>query len=236
MFPMLLPSTFPSAMRLASLALFVFTARALARPGLPPPVKRAVPAAATAPVVGRGARSGDALVDATTVIPSLRLDIRYATANNFTGEVIYPRARCLLRLAVARRLRQVQVVLAPRGLGLKVYDCYRPLSAQRKLWNKVPNPRFVADPAKGSRHNRGAAVDITLVTAAGVEVPMPTGYDEFTPRAHRRYNQLPAPVLRNRATLENAMVGAGFIPTPTEWWHFDAPDWSRYALEDTELP
>jgi D-alanyl-D-alanine dipeptidase len=181
---------------------------------------------------GAGAMPPDALVDATAVIPTLQLDIRYATANNFTGAVIYPQARCLLRLAVARRLRRVQAVLAERGLGLKVFDCYRPPSAQRKLWSVLPDPRYVADPRKGSRHSRGAAVDLTLVTAGGVELPMPTAFDAFTVRAHRRFRQLPDRILRNRATLEAAMRGAGFIGTSTEWWHFDAPDWRRYPLCD----
>jgi D-alanyl-D-alanine dipeptidase len=201
---------------IASLAVAV----ALAGGGLPSPAS------------GTSRTAQDALVDAVTVIPSLRLDIRYATANNFTGAVIYPKARCLLRLAVALRLRRAQEALAARGLGLKVFDCYRPVAAQRALWRLMPDPRYVADPRRGSRHSRGAAVDLTIVTAAGGELAMPTGFDEFSVRAHRHYRHLPAEVLRNRDLLETAMVGAGFIPTPTEWWHFDSPDWRRYPLAD----
>jgi zinc D-Ala-D-Ala dipeptidase len=181
---------------------------------------------------GDGALSPDVLVDAMAVIPSLQLDIRYASANNFTGAIIYPQARCLLRLAVALRLRRVQESLAERGLGLKVFDCYRPQSAQRKLWSVLPDRRYVADPRKGSRHSRGAAVDLTLVTAGGAELAMPTAFDVFTVRAHRRFRNLSGQVLRNRAVLEAAMMRAGFIPTSTEWWHFDAPDWRRYPISD----
>jgi D-alanyl-D-alanine dipeptidase len=180
-----------------------------------------VPAAPPAP---------DALVDIGTVAPGIRLDIRYATANNFTGTVLYPQARCRLRHAVAVRLARVQAALAARGLGLKVFDCYRPPSIQWKLWKLVPDPRYVADPRRGSRHSRGAAIDLTLVDAAGAELPMPTPYDAAGEKSHRNYRQLPAELIRNRATLEQAMTREGFLPLPTEWWHFDAPDWQRYPL------
>jgi zinc D-Ala-D-Ala dipeptidase len=172
----------------------------------------------------------DALVDIGTVAPGIRLDIRYATADNFTKTVLYPEARCRLRQAVALRLARVQTALAARGLGLKVFDCYRPPSIQWKLWKLVPDPRYVADPRRGSRHSRGAAIDLTLVDAKGNELPMPTPYDAAGEKSHRNYNKLPADLIRNRATLERAMTREGFLPMPTEWWHFDDPDWQRYPL------
>jgi len=132
-----------------------------------------------------------ALVEATALVPGLRVDMRYATADNFTGKVIYPVARCLLRRAVALRLARVQAALAARGLGLKVWDCYRPLAVQQKLWDLVKDPRYVADPKKGSRHNRGAAVDLTLVDKDGRELPMPTRFDDFSEKAHRDYKGSP---------------------------------------------
>jgi len=175
------------------------------------------------------------LVDATTVVPELRLDIRYATPNNFTGRTLYPAARCLLRPEVAERLKRAQTAARAAGYGLLVYDCYRPLSVQREMWHLVPDERYVANPAKGSRHNRGAAVDLTLVDAAGTPLAMPTGYDDFSPRAHRDFTDLPAAAVANRATLERIMTEAGFTGLPTEWWHFDANGWEQYDVLDVPL-
>ena len=179
--------------------------------------------------------SGEAerLVDVTRLASGIAVELRYATANNFTHHVIYPpSARCYLRAPVAARLAAVHRQLQARGLGLKVYDCYRPRSAQKILWDLVPDERYVASPKTGSRHNRGAAVDLTLVDKSGRELPMPTPYDDFTEKAHRSYQALPAAALRNRQTLAQAMSEQGFVPLPTEWWHFDDPDSARYPLTD----
>jgi D-alanyl-D-alanine dipeptidase len=113
-------------------------------------------------------RSSDQLTPIQTLAPDVRLDIRYATQNNFTHQKLYDKAECLLRPEVAEKLAAVQRELNAQGLGLKVFDCYRPLSIQRRMWAIVPDDRYVADPAKGSRHNRGAAVDLTLVRSDGV--------------------------------------------------------------------
>ena len=180
-------------------------------------------------LAGCGGR-GDTLTPIQAVAPSIRLDIRYATENNFTHQKLYDKAECLLRPEVAEKLAGVQRDLAAQGLGLKVFDCYRPLAVQRRMWALVADERYVANPAKGSRHNRGAAVDLTLVRADGSEVPMPSPYDDFSERAHRDYNDLPAEAIRNRALLEQAMVRHGFIGLPTEWWHFDDAGWERFAL------
>ena len=175
------------------------------------------------------------LVNIESVNPRIRLDLRYATADNFTHQVLYPRAKCFLRKAVADRLDRVQVELEQIGRGLKVFDCYRPLSVQKKMWELVPDERYVADPAKGSRHNRGAAVDLTLVTADGSEVAMPTPFDDFSERAHRNFVGLPAAVIQNRWLLEQAMTRGGFVGLPTEWWHFDARGWESYDVLDVGL-
>ena len=161
------------------------------------------------------------LVELVKVIPDIALDIRYATPNNFTGKTVYPVARCFLVRDAALALAKVQADLRELGYGLKVFDGYRPLSVQRAFWAILPDPRYVADPAKGSRHNRGYAVDLTLVDAKGHDVPMPTEYDDFTERAHRDFMELPQEAIANRAVLEKAMARRGFIPFPTEWWHFD---------------
>ncbi len=161
--------------------------------------------------------------------------MRYASTDNFTKKVLYPAAECLLCEPAAERLGRVQKKLEKKGLGLKVWDCYRPLSVQKKLWDLVPDDRYVANPAKGSKHNRGASVDLTLVDKEGKELPMPTAFDEFSVKAHRDYMDLPADILQNRTTLEEAMESEGFIPLPTEWWHFDDPQWMNYALRDEPL-
>ncbi|MCP4248373.1 MAG: DUF1460 domain-containing protein [bacterium] len=175
------------------------------------------------------------LVDLTTIDPRIVIDVPYASADNFAKQQLYPVARCLLRRSVALRLSRVQDRLVRQGLGLKVFDGYRPLSVQRKMWAIVPDSRYVADPAKGSRHNRGAAVDATLVDASGRELEMPTGYDDFTPVAHRDYTGGTELSRRNRGLLEAAMAVEGFTGIATEWWHFDAPGWDRYPLEDVPL-
>ena len=193
-------------------------------------------AATVAEPTPRPVATPPALVDVATVAPGIRLDIRYATAKNFTGRALYPAARCLLRPGVAERLARAQEAAAAQGLGLKVFDCYRPLSVQRAMWTLVPDERYVADPAKGSRHNRGAAVDLTLVDASGKELPMPTAFDDFSARAHRDYDDLPPNVIANRAQLERLMQDAGFSGLPTEWWHFDADGWERYDVLDVPVP
>ena len=148
------------------------------------------------------------LVDVETAIPSIRLDIRYATENNFTGKILYGRAACFLAPGAAELLAAVQRELETDGLGLKVFDCYRPISVQKILWETLPDPRYVANPKTGSRHNRGTAIDLTLVDSGGNELPMGTGFDEFVPQAHRTYKNLPQPILQNRKTLEAAMESA----------------------------
>jgi D-alanyl-D-alanine dipeptidase len=172
------------------------------------------------------------LVDIRSVNTKIAIDMRYATENNFLKRKLYPVARCVLRGAAAQRLSQVQDDLANQGLGLKVYDCYRPLSVQKLMWEVLPNSDYVADPARGSRHNRGAAVDITLVDRNGKELEMPTEFDNFTERAHRDYKGGNPQALKNRQRLEDAMKKYGFIPLATEWWHFDAPGWDKFIVLD----
>src|SRR5262249_44323001 len=137
-------------------------------------------------------RPAPELVDVTTLDPTIRLDLRYARPDNFTGVAVYPSARCLLRRDAAERLARVQRPLVAEGLGLVVWDCYRPFSVQERFWTLVPDERYVARPVRsdgrpvgGSKHNRGAAIDVTLLDAAGQPLEMPTGFDDFSARAHR---------------------------------------------------
>lgn len=190
---------------------------------------------APATASAEGERPGAKLVDLSEVDPSIKIDLRYATAGNVFGRPLYPVARCLLRRSVAERLSRVQKRLRPKGLGLKIWDAYRPHSVQKEMWAMKPDPRFIADPKKGSKHNRGAAVDLTLVDRSGYELAMPTGFDEFTDRAARGYMRLSPDVLGNRQLLTDAMQAEGFVGLPSEWWHFDAPDALEYPLLDAPL-
>lgn len=183
------------------------------------------------PLPGTRGQKGFVLVEA--VAPGVRVDLRYAKTHNFTHKQVYPAsARCYLRLDVAQRVGRVQERLWAKGLGLKLLDCYRPLRVQKRFWQLVPDERYVANPQKGSRHNRGAAVDLTLVDREGREQEMPTAFDDFSERAHRNFMALPEGAIANRQQLQDAMVAEGFVPMPTEWWHFDAPDAKTYGLAD----
>jgi len=174
------------------------------------------------------------MVDLATT--GVALDLRYATTNNFMHERLYPVAKAYLRAPVAAALADVERELAAEGLGLKVWDAYRPYSVTVKMWEPIKNPDFVADPKKGSRHNRGAAVDLTLIDLkTGKELAMPTGYDAFTPRSRNDFNDLPAEVLANRAKLRDVMTRHGFEPLPSEWWHYDFKGWERFELLDVPL-
>lgn len=178
-------------------------------------------------------RDGD-LVDVATVIPDAVIDLRYATADNFTGEAVYPTAVCKLRRGVATRLARAAALLRAQERRLVLWDCYRPSSIQERFWKLVPDERYVANPAKGSRHSRGAAVDVALADADGALLPMPTAFDDFSARAHRK-TALAGEHGREAARLERAMTRAGFVGMPTEWWHFDASNAANYALSDAPL-
>lgn len=182
------------------------------------------------------AHKHDDLVDVMHSNPTFMLDIRYATSNNFTGQTIYTSARCFLRRSVAERLDAVQRELASLGLGLKIWDGYRPLSAQWKLWNIVPDERYVSDPRKGGRHTRGTAVDCTLVDLkTGTELSMPTEFDDFTEKAHCDYMQCSEEQIKNRTLLKSVMEKHGFTGLATEWWHFDAEEWKQFEPLDIDI-
>jgi D-alanyl-D-alanine dipeptidase len=170
----------------------------------------------------------------TAIIPDLVTDWRYATTNNFTGMVLYTQPDPFLRLPAARALQLVQADLISKGLGLKLFDAYRPYAVTRKMWAKVPDERYAANPAKGSGHNRGAAVDVTLIDLkTGKELAMPTPYDDFTEKAHHDYSRLDSTVLANRALLKSTMEKFGFAALSTEWWHYYWPNAAqRFMLMD----
>lgn len=195
----------------------------------PPPAPLPVWHADTLPVIDYDTSQWTELIRLDSTI---RLDIRYATADNFVGERLYDCGRCLLRPRVARAIATAHRELARAGYGLHLYDCYRPRPYQQRLWDKVPDARYVARPSRGSVHNRGAAVDLTLFDrATGRELPMGTDYDFFGPAAHAAYAELPDSVLANRRLLQQTLRRNGFSTIRTEWWHFDYRG-PRYPLSD----
>lgn len=181
------------------------------------------------------AKDPSELIELAKLDFSIKQEMVYATPNNFMKKTLYPKGKCLLRRNVAEALSRVQNSLKVDGLGLKVWDCYRPLSVQKKMWEIMPDDRYVADPQKGSKHNRGAAVDITLVGREGEALEMPTPFDDFTEKAARDYLGGTKTSLKNKKRLEDAMAKEGFIGIPTEWWHFDFRDWEKYPIEDIPI-
>jgi zinc D-Ala-D-Ala dipeptidase len=176
------------------------------------------------------------LVNLAKTAPKIRQDIRYATANNFMKRKLYPVARCLLHRQVAQQLSQVQTDLAADNLGLKVFDCYRPLSIQKQMWKILPDNRYVANPDRGSRHNRASAIDLTLVDlTTGKEQEMPSKFDDFSVRSHINYDGASLAAKSNRQILRVAMEKHGFKGIPTEWWHYDSLDWKKYPVLDIPL-
>ena len=173
------------------------------------------------------------LVELVTLDPTIKLDIRYATSNNFLGTPVYTQARAFLQRPAAEALLRAHRELHAQGYGLIVHDGYRPWYVTKIFWDATPNAQkiFVADPKAGSRHNRGCAVDLSLFDLkTGQAVTMPSGYDEMTDHAYANYPGGTEEERHRRAILRAAMVKQGFEINPTEWWHFDYKDWKQYPI------
>jgi len=165
------------------------------------------------------------MVAAKNYVSPFFVDWKYATSNNFTHYVLYKNPRAYVRLQAAEALKKVENELATKGIGLKFFDAYRPYSVTEEMWKYVPDERYAANPAKGSGHNRGASVDVTLAyLKTGEELQMPTPFDDFTERAHHTYTKLPLNVLKNRELLKTTMEKYGFVALETEWWHYSLPN------------
>jgi D-alanyl-D-alanine dipeptidase len=178
------------------------------------------------------------LAELVKVDPTIRLDVRYATTNNFMRRPVYRQARAFLQRPAAEALVRAHQALKAKGYGLLVFDGYRPWSVTKAFWDAAtPEQRaieFVANPQKGSRHNRGCAVDLTLFDlATGAEVPMPSGYDEFSERAYPTYQGGSAESRTLRDLLRQVMEANQFTVYRAEWWHFDYNDWPHYPILNT---
>jgi D-alanyl-D-alanine dipeptidase/CubicO group peptidase (beta-lactamase class C family) len=195
-------------------------------------------AAAEPPPASAGMRAFD-LVDLAALEPGIQVELVYASADNFVGAPVYPvGARALLQRPAAEALGRAHRALAAHGLGLRVFDAYRPWSVTKVFWDATPPElrRFVADPRRGSRHNRGCAVDVTMVElATGRTVEMPSGFDEFSPRASPDYPGGTSRQRHRRELLRRVMEAEGFAVEPGEWWHFDHRDWQQYPLGNLPL-
>ena len=192
-------------------------------------------ASPSAPPRERGFFRQPELVEIVTLDRTIRLDIRYATAENFLGRPVYRQARAFLQRPAAAALVRAHRKLAAQGYGLLVFDGYRPWSVTKLFWDATPPEKhdFVADPRQGSRHNRGCAVDVTLYELeSGREVTMPSAYDDFSERAHPDYAGGSAEARRLRDLLRTAMEAEGFAVYEHEWWHFDHRDWRLYPILD----
>jgi D-alanyl-D-alanine dipeptidase len=173
------------------------------------------------------------LVELVTLDPTIKLDVRYATTNNFLGTPVYTQARAFLQRPAAEALLRAQHELKAQGYGLIIHDGYRPWYVTKIFWDAVPTDKriFVADPAAGSKHNRGCAVDLSLYDLkTGKEVDMPSGYDEMTERAYADYPGGTAEQRALRLLLRQTMEKQGFAVIPKEWWHFDYKDWKQYPI------
>ncbi len=175
------------------------------------------------------------LVDATTLVPDLVLDLRYATTNNFLKVQLYPVARCLLRRDAALQLRAASDLLRKQGYRIKAWDCYRPHHVQVMMWDAFPRRGYVAPPQPGSVHNRGGALDVSLTDLDGKDVEVPTDFDDFTTRANLHSMAHTPAAMKHRQVLRDAFEAAGFTGIRSEWWHFEAKDARKHAVLDVPL-
>lgn len=175
------------------------------------------------------------LIELIKLDPTIKLDIRYATAENFVGRQVYPEARAFLQKPAAKAVVRVHRKLKKQGLGLVIFDGYRPWAITKLFWEVTPEDKrkFVANPERGSKHNRGCAVDLSIFDLkTGALLPMPSAYDEFTERASPNYTGGTEEENRNRELLRQLMEDVGFTVNPNEWWHFDYKNWEDYAIYD----
>ncbi|WP_316735566.1 M15 family metallopeptidase [Pedobacter aquatilis] len=173
------------------------------------------------------------LVEIKKAIPNIKLDIRYATKNNFMQQVMYKQARAFARKPVVESIKKVQAELNKKGLGLKIFDGYRPYKITVEFYKKASDKNFVANPAKGSKHNRGCALDLTIINLkTGKEVEMATPYDSFSKAASANYEPVSELVRKNREYLIAVMKKNKLNVLDNEWWHYDFQGWEQYDIMD----
>jgi zinc D-Ala-D-Ala dipeptidase len=176
------------------------------------------------------------LIELVKLDPAIKLDMRYATNNNFTGRILYDEARAFLASAPAQAVARANKAAQADGFGLTIFDAYRPWRVTKQLWDATPagpKKNYVANPKRGSKHNRGCAVDLSLHDiATGLLVEMPSGFDDFSEKAHRDYMAASPAAIANRTRLQRYLEAEGFIGLSNEWWHFDFTGWEQYPVMD----
>lgn len=193
---------------------------------VPEPEPEAVPEPEPAP---------EDFVSVADCVPGVRVELKYATEDNFTGQVIYDFTEAYLRYGTVQKLSAAQEALGGQGYSLLIWDAFRPTAAQFRLWEVCPDPVYVANPERGfSSHSRGNTVDVTLVFPDGSPVEMPTGFDDFSPLADRDYSDVPESAAAHARLLEDVMAECGFRPYSGEWWHFSDTD--SYPVEEDFVP
>ena len=173
-----------------------------------------------------------------SLTPEIKYDFRYASTNNFMKRLMYPAntSFTFLRLSAANALKKIQQELKTKGLGLKIFDAYRPYAVTVKFWELVKDEDYVAHPRNGSGHNRGVAVDLTIINLSNNnELNMGTGFDNFSDTAHHNFTKLPEDVLKNRTLLKSTMEKYGFRAYEKEWWHYSWPDAAKFEILDIEF-
>jgi D-alanyl-D-alanine dipeptidase len=182
--------------------------------------------------------SNKKMVELRSLIPGIVYDLRYATVNNFMRRLMYPAGTNItyLRLPAAKALQKVQQELNVKGYGLKIFDAYRPYAVTVKFWELIKDERYVANPSKGSGHNRGIAVDLTIINLhTGKVLDMGTGFDNFSDTAHHTFKQLSEEVLQNRELLQSTMGKYGFNSYTDEWWHYSIPNTAKFEILDIDF-
>jgi zinc D-Ala-D-Ala dipeptidase len=190
--------------------------------------------AQNSPPIEESKREAD-LVELIKLEKSIKLDIRYARSDNFVGKAVYTEARAFMQRDAAEALLRIHKTLKKKGLGLVIFDGYRPWSVTKLFWEVTPEDKriFVADPKNGSRHNRGCAVDLSIYDRkSGKLLEMPTDFDDFTEKASPNYKGATELQTKNRELLRSVMEAEGFTVNKNEWWHFDHKDWKNYGIYD----
>ena len=178
------------------------------------------------------------MVELKTMIPGIQYELRYATINNFMNRLMYPAGTntTFLRVPAVKALQKVQRELNEKGYGLKIFDAYRPYAVTVKFWELVKDERYVANPSKGSGHNRGIAVDLTIINLqSGKTVDMGTDFDNFSDTAHHTFTDLSEKILQNRQLLKSTMVKYGFNAYNDEWWHYSFADGAKFEILDIDF-
>ena len=178
--------------------------------------------------------SNSDFLDLSKIDSTFFYDMKYATSDNFLKKIVYDCSNCLLRYETIKQVIKANNAFKELGFKIKFYDCYRPLSVQKKMWEIYPDKRYVANPSKGSNHNRGTAIDITLVSLEGEELDMGTNFDFFGIEAHHSYKKLSNTIIENRSLLKIIMETNGFKSISSEWWHYNLLKSYRYKVSDFE--